>query len=207
MVASQVQRRAHGGSTHDKKPHDHGHKHGLLHHHHHHDTTYLTSRNKKDAGVRITRLGLFVNLAMAISKGIGGYIFHSQALIADAIHSLTDLVSDFMTLATVSLSLKPPSERFPTGYGKMESLGSLGVSGLLLTGGVLMGWNSCDVLFTQFFLDGAASAGEHAGHSHGGHGHSHSHTDFGPNINAIWIVGASIIIKEYLYRASKCPTL
>jgi hypothetical protein len=48
------------------------------HHNHHHDNTYLVSSNKNDAGVRITRIGLFVNLAMAIGKGIGGYVFHSQ---------------------------------------------------------------------------------------------------------------------------------
>src|SRR5262249_38248135 len=91
------------------------------HHHHHHDNVYLVSQNKNDAGVRITRIGLLVNLAMAIGKFIGGYVFHSQALIADAYHALTDLVSDFMTLGTVAWSLKPPSERFPNGYGKVES--------------------------------------------------------------------------------------
>ncbi|KAI9847881.1 MAG: hypothetical protein M1838_000715 [Thelocarpon superellum] len=141
---------------------------------------------------------------MAIGKGIGGYVFHSQALIADAIHSLTDLLSDFMTLATVSLSVKPPSATFPSGYGKIESLGSVGVSGMLLVGGLLMGWNACEVLYSQLFLDAAAAA-EHLSHGHGhghGHGHSHSHMDLGPNINAIWIVGGSIVVKEYLYRAT-----
>jgi hypothetical protein len=54
------------------------------HHHHHHDNTYLISKNKKDAGVRITRIGLYSNLGMALAKGIGGYIFHSQSMIADA---------------------------------------------------------------------------------------------------------------------------
>jgi hypothetical protein len=53
-----------------------GHGHG--HHHHSHDTTYLVSSNKKDAGVRITRIGLYVNLGMALSKGFGGYVFNSQ---------------------------------------------------------------------------------------------------------------------------------
>ena len=47
---------------------------------------------------------------------------------ADALHALTDLVSDIMTLATISYSLKPVSSRFPTGYGKIESLGALAVS-------------------------------------------------------------------------------
>lgn len=171
-------------------------------HSHQHGNAYLTSSNRKDAGVRITRIGLYVNLGMAVGKGIGGYYFNSQALVADAFHALTDLVSDFMTLATVSWSLKPPTARFPSGYGKIESLGSLGVSGLLLCGGCLMGLNACELLYHQFFVDAVATAG----HGHGGiFGHSHSHgpSDMGPNINAAWLAAGSIVVKEYLYQASK----
>jgi hypothetical protein len=51
---------------------------GHHHHNHSHDNSYLTSTNRQDAGVRITRIGLYVNLAMAVGKGIGGYVFHSQ---------------------------------------------------------------------------------------------------------------------------------
>ncbi|MCJ1463779.1 hypothetical protein MMC07_002388 [Pseudocyphellaria aurata] len=185
-MTSIVQTRPHGGHSHS--------------HSHHHDNTYLTSSNKKDAGVRITRIGLYVNLVMAIGKGIGGYYFNSQALVADAFHALTDLVSDLMTLGTVSWSLEPPSTRFPRGYGKIESLGSLGVSGLLLTGGVLMGLNACEILYHELFADVAAH-----GHSHGilfGHSHSHNPADLGPNINAAWLAAGSIIVKEYLYRAT-----
>ncbi|KAI4117680.1 MAG: hypothetical protein LQ345_002133 [Seirophora villosa] len=176
-------------------------------HHHHHDNTYLTSTNRKDAGVRITRLGLYVNLLMAVCKGAGGYVFNSQALVADAFHAMTDLVSDFMTLGTVAWSLKPPTARFPSGYGKIESLGSLGVSGLLLTGGILMGLNACGVLYHEFFVDAAHTTHEH---SHAGllaHSHSHASADMGPNINAAWVAAASIGVKEYLYRASKFKCL
>ncbi|KAI9755578.1 MAG: Strongly-conserved Zn-finger binding protein (TFIIIA) [Chaenotheca gracillima] len=187
-LASSTQTRSHGG-------HSHGHG-----HHHHHDNTYLVSSNKRDAGVRITRIGLYVNLGMAIVKGVGGWMFNSHALVADAFHALTDLVSDFMTLATISFSMKPPSIRFPGGYGKVESLGALGVSTLLLGGGVLMGWNACDVLYTQFFLDAAAAA-QHAAHSHG-HGHSHAAADLIPDLNAAWLAAGSIVVKEWLYRAT-----
>ncbi|ERF73649.1 hypothetical protein EPUS_00902 [Endocarpon pusillum Z07020] len=169
-------------------------------HSHHLDNAYLTSTNKKDAGVRITRIGLFVNLSMAIGKGIGGYIFHSQALVADAFHALTDLVSDFMTLATVSWSLKPPTTRFPNGYGKIESLGALGVSGLLLFGGIGMGVNALDVLYTQFFMDVLQETHRHGIFSFLGHDHSHGATL--PNLNAAWLAGGSIIVKEWLYRAT-----
>lgn len=185
---SMTQTRGHGG---------HGH-----HHHHHHDNVYLTSTNKNDAGVRITRIGLVANLAMAIGKFIGGYVFHSQALIADAYHALTDLVSDFLTLGTVAWSLKPPSERFPNGYGKVESIGALGVSGLLLCGGVFMGLNAGKVLLAQFYPEVAETLA-HSGIL--GHGHSHSHgiEVLGPSIHAAWLAAGSIVIKEWLYHASE----
>ncbi|MCJ1272434.1 hypothetical protein MMC21_000220 [Puttea exsequens] len=196
-MTSLTQTRQHGGHSHS-------------HAHHQHDNTYLVSTNKKDAGVRITRIGLYVNFLMAVGKGLGGYFLNSQSLIADAFHSLTDLVSDFLTLATVSWSLKSPTSRFPSGYGKIESLGSLGVSSLLLAGGIGLGWHSLEILYSQFFFDAAASAAEHAhdhGHAHGGsvfgHSHSHNPADMGiPNVHAAWIAGGSIVVKEYLYRAT-----
>ncbi|KAI5306740.1 hypothetical protein KEM56_007366 [Ascosphaera pollenicola] len=143
---------------------------------------------------------------MAIGKFIGGYVFHSQALIADACHALTDLVSDFMTLGTVSLASKTPTSRFPNGFGKIESLGALGVSGLLLGGGVLMGMGAVHALMMQAFPD-LAHALEHWGLLGHAHGHSHSHVGdlsgaVGPNINAAWLAGGSILIKESLYRAT-----
>lgn len=180
---TQTQTRSHGGHS----------------HHHHHDNTYLVSKNKNDAGVRITRLGLFSNLGMAIAKGVGGYAFNSQAMIADAWHSLTDLASDILTLATVSWSIKPPTATFPTGFGKVESLGSLGVSGMLLFGGCFMCLNSCEILYAHFFLDAHAAA-EAAMHSHG---HSHSHGAAAPSIHAAWLAAGTIIIKEWLYQASE----
>lgn len=197
VMTTLTQLRHHGG-------HSHGHGHS-------HDNTYLTSTNKKDAGVRITRIGLYVNFLMALSKGVGGFFLNSQSLMADAFHSLTDLVSDFLTLATVAWSLKPPTDRFPSGYGKIESLGALGVSSLLLAGGLGLGWHSSEILYSQLFLDTVATVAEHAHehaheHSQGIFGHSHSHnpTEMGiPSIHAAWIAGGSIIIKEYLYRASK----
>ncbi|KAF7592063.1 hypothetical protein BBP40_000729 [Aspergillus hancockii] len=172
--------------------------HGGHHHHHHGSNVYLTSANKNDAGVRITRIGLVANLAMAIGKFIGGYVFHSQALIADAYHALTDLVSDILTLGTVAWSLKPPSERFPNGYGKIESIGALGVSGLLLCGGVFMGLNSGSVLLDQFYPE-AAQVIPHIGH---GHSHSHGVDVLGPSIHAAWLAAGSIVVKEWLYHAT-----
>jgi len=107
-----------------------------------------------------------------------------------------------MTLATVSWSLKPPSATFPSGYGKVESLGSLGVSGILLGGGFMMGWASVIALCQQFFPEFAELAA-HWGLLPHSHGHHHGVGDLGPNINAAWLAGGSILVKEWLYRASR----
>jgi divalent metal cation (Fe/Co/Zn/Cd) transporter len=186
-MAALSQIRTHGG-------HSHGHSHG-------HDNVYLTSQNKSDAGVRITRIGLYSNLGMAIAKGIGGYVFNSKAMVADAIHSVTDLASDIITLATISWSIKPPTDKFPTGFGKIESLGSLGVSSMLLFGGIWMGYGSMLTLFGHFFLDPAAAADLMA-HAHS-HGHSHGSTDLVPSIHAAWLALGTVAIKEWLYHASE----
>lgn len=156
---------------------------------------FLTTRNKKDAGAKITRLGLYSNLAMAIAKGIGGYAFNSQSMIADAWHSLTDMASDILTLATVSCSKMPPTGYFPTGFGKFESLGALGVSSMLLIGGCLMCYHSCEILYTHFLLQ---SPIENIAHSHG---HSYGSANI-PNLNAAWLALGTIFLKEWLYHAT-----
>lgn len=189
-------------SLHD---HDHHHGHGPLGHHHHHhphDNAYLTSKDKTDPGVRITRLGLYSNLAMAVAKGIGGYTFNSHAMVADAWHSVTDLASDVLTLATVSWSTKDPTRKFPSGYGKIESLGSLGVSGMLVVGGILMGWSSAVAFITNLGVD-PSILGElaHVGHSHS-HGHGHDHGGV-PSMHAAWLAAGTVVIKEWLYQASR----
>ncbi|KYK61765.1 cation efflux family protein [Drechmeria coniospora] len=195
MGSSQQQSRDHGD-------HGHGHGHGH-HHHHHHDNTYLISANKNDSGVRITRIGLLSNLGMAVAKFIGGWAFNSKSMTADAWHSIADLASDILTLATVSWSLKPPTDRFPMGFGKVESLGSLGVSGMLLLGGFYMGWESAISLFGHFSPE-TAHILEHMGGGHGhGHSHSHSAASLGiPSIHAAWLAAGTILIKEWLYHAT-----
>lgn len=178
MATSSCQKRGHAGHSHS------------------HDSTYLVSKDKTDPGVRITRIGLWSNLGMAAGKGVGGYVFNSQAMMADAIHSVTDLASDILTLLTVTWSLKPPTVLFPLGFGKVESLGSLGVSSMLLIGGMWMCYGSCIALYAHCFADPA--------HVHDllTHAHTHSHSH-GPSIHAAWLAGGTVVIKEWLYRASE----
>ncbi|KAJ9634059.1 mitochondrial metal transporter [Coniosporium tulheliwenetii] len=109
------------------------------HDHHHHDNVYLLLTDKNDPAARVTLLGLYSNIAIAIMKWVGGYYTHSHSLTADGWHSLGDTMGDLITCVALSFSQRLPNENFPTGYGKVEGIGALGVSGLLLYGGVEIG--------------------------------------------------------------------
>jgi divalent metal cation (Fe/Co/Zn/Cd) transporter len=74
-----------------------------------------------------------VNLALVVVKAVAGVISHSSSLLADAAHSAADILSDILTLSTITFSLREPNDRYPLGYGKVETLGAIGVSSLLCT--------------------------------------------------------------------------
>lgn len=141
---------------------------------------------------------------------------------ADALHSLSDLVSDFLTLATVNMLAKVGTpDNFPMGYGKMETVGSILICMTLLFAGVSVGWSSLlsllEFVIPTNVFDVLSTV--QLGHSHthlpmdtDHHAHSHSHIPSSPgavaeparqevpNINAAWLAGGSIIVKEILYR-------
>jgi len=79
---------------------------------------------------------------MAVTKFIGGIYFHSQSLIADAVHAVGDLISDVLTLSTVRFTNRKPDNLYPLGYGKIETFGSFTVSFILLYAGFQIGWSS-----------------------------------------------------------------
>ncbi|KAF6063248.1 Cation efflux family protein [Candida albicans] len=176
-------------------------------HSHSHDSEHSHSHSHSGATVRITWIGLLVNVTLAISKGIGGVYFHSQALVADAIHSVSDMLADFLTLATVNVAAKVgTATKFPLGYGKLETVGAFSVSAILLFAGISVGWSSLLQIF-EFVLP--THLYEIASHIQiDTHSHSHGQIDPSnitthreiPNINAAWLAGGSIIAKELLYR-------
>lgn len=62
----------------------------------------------------------FINITMIIVKVIGGFVVNSAALIADAVHSASDLFSDVLVLLGLRQSQKPPDSEHPLGHGKIE---------------------------------------------------------------------------------------
>lgn len=182
------------------KPGEHG---GHTHSHSGSVELYDT-KNLANEGVKITWIGFGVNASMAVTKFIGGVVFHSQALIADAVHAVGDLISDVLTLSTVRFTNKKPNALYPLGYGKIETFGSFMVSFILLYAGFQIGWSS--------FYEMVAPLVPNALHDMMAwiptHSHSHSHgtsvdVSQGADINAAWLALGSIAVKEWLFRATK----
>ncbi|TID29725.1 hypothetical protein CANINC_001643 [Pichia inconspicua] len=167
-------------------------------------------KNLANEGVKITWIGLGVNLGMAVTKFLGGVAFHSQALIADAIHSVGDLISDILTLVTVRFTNRAPDSAYPFGYGKIETFGSFTVSFILLYAGFQIGWSSfyeiVAPLVPNALHDLMAIIPTHS-HSHIEVTDAHDHADGTSvevaNINAAWLALGSIAIKEWLFRATR----
>uniref|UniRef100_A0A7R9U6V3 Cation efflux protein cytoplasmic domain-containing protein n=1 Tax=Pinguiococcus pyrenoidosus TaxID=172671 RepID=A0A7R9U6V3_9STRA len=105
-------------------------------------TSSLPSPETDQAAVAVTWTGAFANIVLCGAKFAGGVAGNSAGLVADAAHSLTDLAGDAVTLVSYQQARKPPDSDHPFGHGKIESLGTLAVSGLLLTAGIGAGWHS-----------------------------------------------------------------
>ncbi|KAG0668162.1 mitochondrial metal transporter [Maudiozyma exigua] len=185
--------------------HDHSHSHS-----HANPMLVLDAEEiRKNAGVRVTWIGLGINVAIAIGKFVGGIVFHSQALFADSIHALSDMISDFLTLFSVRLAANKPTVDYPFGYGKIETVGSLAVSTILMTAGISIGWSSlCAIVGPIIPHTIIETLSIFATESH----NAVSTTDVTnsvpavkevTDINAAWIAALSIAAKEWIFRATK----
>ena len=95
-----------------------------------------TTREKEI--VRITLWGSVVNVTLTALKFAAGILGCSAAMIADAVHSLSDLLTDFVVLLFVRISSRPADSDHPYGHGKYETLATAIVAvALLAAGGVL----------------------------------------------------------------------
>ena len=124
---------------------------------------------------RATYLGLGKNVVLTAGKGIVGVTANSSALIADAVHSLSDIVADLVALATLRVSRLPADRMHPYGHGKYEPIGALCVSSMLVAAGGGLVWHSAMLV-------------------HGAEGMAV------PGAAALWISFAAIGLNEALFH-------
>lgn len=87
---------------------------------------------------RVTILGSIVNVLLTAFKFIAGILGGSAAMVADAVHSLSDLVTDIIVLVFVRISSKPADKDHQFGHGKYETLATTIIGTALLVVGVLL---------------------------------------------------------------------
>ncbi|XP_020529806.1 metal tolerance protein C1 isoform X5 [Amborella trichopoda] len=120
------------------------------HAHHHHP-------DGKEADY-VFRLGLGADIALAIGKSLTGYLSGSTAIIADAAHSISDIILSGVAWWSFRAARVPKDKEHPYGHGKFETLGALGISGMLLATAGGIAWHAVDVL--QAILDYKKSWGK-----------------------------------------------
>jgi len=88
--------------------------------------------SSSEKGIRAAQLGILGNAILAIIKLLAGVIGNSYALIADAVESATDIISSLIVMGGLRLAQRDPTEEFPFGYGRAETLATAVVALMLL---------------------------------------------------------------------------
>ncbi len=128
---------------------------------------------------RVTIWGSIINVVLLILKFAAGILGHSAAMIADAIHSLTDFATDAVVLVCVTLGSKPVDKSHDYGHGKFETLATAVIALALLAVGVMICYSG--VVKTY----GAMVLGE---------------TLEQPGMVALIAAVVSIVLKEWAFR-------
>jgi cation diffusion facilitator family transporter len=126
------------------------------------------------AGRKVTLVGVLVNTFLILIKLVTGIFGSSQALIADAVHSFSDLFTDVVVLIGLKISSKPPDKTHHFGHARIETLAAT-IVGMALIG-------------TALYIGIEASLT------------IYHHTEYHPTTLALFGAGVSIVFKEALYH-------
>ncbi len=140
-----------------------------------HEATHHTVAERAQAASRSTWVSVVVNLVLTIVQIAVGVFSKSQGLIADGIHSLSDLVADFVVLVANHHSKKDADTDHPYGHHRFETAASLVLGVLLLTVGVGMVWSALRKLESPGTIPEV-------------------------HIVALYVAGGALLAKELLFR-------
>ncbi len=116
-----------------------------------HDHALGEVRNRETRTVAI--VGAVTNLVLSVVKIVVGYLGHSQALIVDGIHSLSDLLSDALVLFASHHANQEPDAEHPYGHGRFETAATLALGILLILVALGIGWDTVERLLSQQALE------------------------------------------------------
>ena len=107
---------------------------------------HLENKKQLAAGLKATWVGLIANVLLIAIKLWGGIVGRSQALIADAVDSISDVIGNVVVLFGLKMGRKEPDEDHHYGHARIETISSLIIGFLLLMAGFAVGFfqNSCN---------------------------------------------------------------
>ena len=94
--------------------------------------TELDKKIREKEIYKVTLVGSFVNFLLVIFKFLAGIAGHSTAMLADAVHSLSDFITDVVVILFVRISNKPVDKSHDYGHGKYETLATAFIGMALL---------------------------------------------------------------------------
>ncbi len=97
-------------------------------------------------GIKATLIGALANLLLSVVKFIGGVAGNSTALVADALHSLSDLLTDAIVLATHKIGQIPADSNHPYGHGRAETIGATIVGAVIILAGIWIAYDVSQVI-------------------------------------------------------------
>ena len=95
----------------------------------------------------VTLIGSLANFLLLVFKFVAGVLGHSSAMIADAVHSLSDFVTDVIVLLFINISSKPKDEGHDYGHGKYETLATTIIGIVLMCVGAGLFWDGVNKVF------------------------------------------------------------
>lgn len=111
-------------------------------------TTFLPKERQKKIQ-SITLWAIFLNIFLMALKIISGLLVKSSALIADGVHSLSDLSTDFLVLISTRLSSRPADRTHPYGHGKLDTISSLVIGTVLLFISIGLIWSAAVSIYRR----------------------------------------------------------
>ncbi len=146
-----------------------------------HDNSNNDARQRERYIYRVTIVGAVCNVLLSVLKLVAGIVGRSSAMVADGMHSLSDLVTDAVVIVFVRMSSKPQDRRHEYGHGKYETLATSVIGILLLFVALGIMWDSSQKIWQC--LNGDAMPQ--------------------PSILALLAALVSIGVKEWLYRYTR----
>ena len=138
-----------------------------------------SEKSSREKGIyKVTIVGSIVNFLLLVFKFFAGIAGHSAAMLADAVHSLSDFITDIVVIVFVRIAGKPEDKGHDYGHGKYDTLATAIIGLLLLCVGFGIFWNGASSIYT--FLQGGQLES--------------------PGVVALVAALVSIVSKEILYQ-------